>query len=325
MRLAPMTSRGRWGGPRPVRLRRRGRRGRARAGGRADQGLDPSLPAGGVLPLGPGRGPGAAPPGRLPRLDRVGSGRWPGRRPSRCGRTRPPSPASPTGAARTAPSSGGCATRTGTPRSCSHVSSPTAARARGTAATRCARRAADGLTRPAPLRRGRPGRDPPRRDRPERRRPGLRPAAAARPPRPVRMRPRTRAPRRPRPTTRAPRRPCRSGRAGRRPRACRASSSRATSSSRPAGAIPAAATMPRTVRTQPSMFFSTTLPVNPSVTTTSTVPASTSCPSTLPWKRTGALGSSPAAARASRFPLAGSAPMDSSPTDGSATPRTVRA
>ncbi|OLT11737.1 hypothetical protein BJF79_23750 [Actinomadura sp. CNU-125] len=83
--------------------------------------------------------------------------------------------------------------------------------------------------------------------------------------------------------------------------------------------------MPSTVRTQPSMFFRTTLPVNPSVATTSTVPASTSSPSTLPWNRTGRSGSSRAASRTSRLPFPGSDPIDSNPTSGSGTSSTVRA
>ena len=51
----------------------------------------------------------------------------------------------------------------------------------------------------------------------------------------------------------------------------------------------------------PSAIFSATLPVKPSVTTTSTTPSVTSVPSTKPWKSIGSrLSRSIAAARARR-------------------------
>ena len=76
---------------------------------------------------------------------------------------------------------------------------------------------------------------------------------------------------------------------------------------------------------QPSRSFSATLPVKPSVTTTSAVFLSRSRPSTLPTKFKPEPASNSCAARASSLPLLSSSPMFSSPTLGDATPSTVRA
>jgi glycerol-3-phosphate acyltransferase PlsX len=74
-----------------------------------------------------------------------------------------------------------------------------------------------------------------------------------------------------------------------------------------------------------TIVFSATLPVKPSVTTTSTAPASASRPSTFPVNRTGADHSSGWARRASRLPFPGSEPIVSRPTVGDCNPRRARA
>ena len=69
----------------------------------------------------------------------------------------------------------------------------------------------------------------------------------------------------------------------------------------------------------PSSVFSVTLPVNPSVTATSTVSLMMSRPSMLPMKlMPDASASSLNASLRSESPLPGSSPIDSSPTRGSA-------
>src|ERR1700722_14306553 len=75
------------------------------------------------------------------------------------------------------------------------------------------------------------------------------------------------------------------------------------------------------------MVLSATLPVKPSVTTTSTVPSAMSSPSMKPWKRTGAPGPlrRRAAPRTASLPFMSSDPTLSSPTTGWVTPSTVRA
>jgi hypothetical protein len=79
-------------------------------------------------------------------------------------------------------------------------------------------------------------------------------------------------------------------------------------------------------RIEPSSAFSATLPVNPSVTITSSSPASRSPPSTLPAKLSGSapcggsLASSSCARLVNLLPFPGSAPMVSRPTLGVATP-----
>ncbi len=126
----------------------------------------------------------------------------------------------------------------------------------------------------------------------------------------------------PRPSSTAP--PCasasnRSARRRSRPRLAR----RATA---PAGpAVSAARVSVSARRRLPSIVLSATFPVKPSVTTTSTAPASASRPSTFPVNRTGAEQSSGWARRASRLPLPGSEPIVSRPTVGDPRPRTARA
>jgi hypothetical protein len=79
-------------------------------------------------------------------------------------------------------------------------------------------------------------------------------------------------------------------------------------------------------RIDPSSVFSATLPVKPSVTITSTSPASRPPPSTLPAKlsgrapRGGSAASSSCARLVNLLPLPGSVPMVSSPTLGAGTP-----
>jgi hypothetical protein len=78
---------------------------------------------------------------------------------------------------------------------------------------------------------------------------------------------------------------------------------------------------------EPSSVFSATFPVKPSVTITSSSPASRSPPSTLPAKLSGSapcggsLASSSCARLVNLLPFPGSVPMVSSPTWGSRTPR----
>src|SRR5919108_4853281 len=79
----------------------------------------------------------------------------------------------------------------------------------------------------------------------------------------------------------------------------------------------------RTVREVPSSTFSATLPVKPSLTTTSAVAAGRSNPSTLPTKLNGPPCSRSPASRTSGVPLPCSSPTDSSPTRGLATPTTA--
>ena len=80
----------------------------------------------------------------------------------------------------------------------------------------------------------------------------------------------------------------------------------------------------------PSISFSATLPVKPSVTATSAAPATRSSPSTLPTKRKPPMPalarweSSACTSSTSGLPRPASSPLDSRPTRGSATPRTVR-
>ena len=68
----------------------------------------------------------------------------------------------------------------------------------------------------------------------------------------------------------------------------------------------------------PSAIFSATLPVKPSVTTTSTTPSVTSVPSTKPWKSIGSVlsRSIAAAPRTTSSPLSSSVPTLSRPTRG---------
>ena len=74
----------------------------------------------------------------------------------------------------------------------------------------------------------------------------------------------------------------------------------------------------------PSMVFRATLPVKPSVTTTSTSPARRSRPSQYPWKRSPDRESAAAAARVSGVPLLGSSPLARIATLGRDTPSTRR-
>ena len=79
---------------------------------------------------------------------------------------------------------------------------------------------------------------------------------------------------------------------------------------------------PTSDRMAPSNVFSTTLPVNPSVTTTSTSGVMTSRPSTLPMKvppaarRASEASSSVCVSLTSDVPLDDSSPIDRSPTRG---------
>ena len=86
----------------------------------------------------------------------------------------------------------------------------------------------------------------------------------------------------------------------------------------------ASETAPPTARAVPSSVFSTTLPVKPSVTTTSAPSASRSRPSTLPVKlRAGGLGRGRRVRRrAALVPLPASSPIDSRATRGRSTPST---
>ena len=75
------------------------------------------------------------------------------------------------------------------------------------------------------------------------------------------------------------------------------------------------------MRSDPSIVFRVTLPVKPSVTTTSTSSLMMSRPSTLPMKRTPAPAlSRPCVSLTSGVPLVSSSPIDSRPTRGSAMP-----
>ncbi len=82
-------------------------------------------------------------------------------------------------------------------------------------------------------------------------------------------------------------------------------------------------------RIEPSSVFSATFPVKPSVTITSSSPASRSPPSTLPAKLSGSapcggsLASSSCARLVNLFPFPGSVPIVSSPTWGAGTPSAV--
>ena len=79
-----------------------------------------------------------------------------------------------------------------------------------------------------------------------------------------------------------------------------------------------------TALTPPSRVFSTTLPVNPSATTTSTSAVMMSRPSTLPTKRSpGVETSSSWVSFTSALPFDDSSPIDKRPTLGSTTPKRV--
>src|SRR5579875_1610543 len=83
---------------------------------------------------------------------------------------------------------------------------------------------------------------------------------------------------------------------------------------------------PMKASSAPSSAFRATLPVKPSVTTTSTRPARRSRPSTLPTKRIrGAAARRACASFTSGLPFVGSSPIDSRPTDGSSMPSRMRA
>jgi hypothetical protein len=80
-----------------------------------------------------------------------------------------------------------------------------------------------------------------------------------------------------------------------------------------------------TVEAVPSISFSATLPVKPSVTTTSATPFVTSLPSTLPTKLRPDVSSASraCAATTSSVPFFGSSPFESRPTRGRAMPFTA--
>ena len=80
----------------------------------------------------------------------------------------------------------------------------------------------------------------------------------------------------------------------------------------------------RTRFTTPSEVFKATLPMNPSVTMTSTVPLYRSRPSTLPTKFSGSCFISWKASRVSWLPLVSSSPIESSPTLGRRVPKMER-
>src|SRR5215211_435336 len=82
---------------------------------------------------------------------------------------------------------------------------------------------------------------------------------------------------------------------------------------------------PVTALAVPSMAFSATLPVKPSVTTTSTLPPARSKPSTLPAKLRPPAASRSPASSTSDVPLPDSSPTDSNPTCGRSTPKIGRA
>src|SRR5215218_722291 len=87
----------------------------------------------------------------------------------------------------------------------------------------------------------------------------------------------------------------------------------------------ASRTASATARAVPSIVFSATLPVKPSVTTTSAIPASRSRPSRLPRKSiASARASSSWASTTSAVPFFGSSPTESSATRGRSTPSTAR-
>ena len=91
-------------------------------------------------------------------------------------------------------------------------------------------------------------------------------------------------------------------------------------------AVTAARSSAAANRIEPSSVFSATFPVKPSVTITSSSPASRSPPSTLPAKLSGSapcggsLASSSWARRVNLLPFPGSVPIVSSPTLGAGTP-----
>jgi hypothetical protein len=100
-----------------------------------------------------------------------------------------------------------------------------------------------------------------------------------------------------------------------------AGSSASAAAARSGVAVMASCSTSVSIVAAPSSPLARTLPVKPSVTTTSARPPyGTSRPSTLPTKRIGSADSASYAALRSSSPLPGSSPMDSSPTRGSARP-----